>query len=368
MRTASPADASIIRGDGTYLVTGGLTGLGLLIGAVAGRARRETRGPGRTTHAIGRGAVGDCGDGAARRRRDGCCGRRRGPHGARHAARRRTRSVAAAQGHRPRRRRALRRRVATTDLDKFDEVFRPKVVGTALLDELTRGDALDFFVLYSSVAGVFGSPGQSNHAAASAYEDAFVASRRAAGLPAASIGWGAWSEIGAAVTHRVLDRAERRGMEAIHAGAGARGAGSHPPQWPRARRRGADRLDPVHHAGGCRARTVLFGLREGGRAAGGEGWRARRPPTSCRRWSRPHRLAGASCCSTTCARRRCRCSASTDRRPSTIAKRCTSADLDSLMAVELRNVLGRSLGCTLPATLLFDYTDARRADRRTSRR
>src|SRR6202034_1839439 len=49
--------------------------------------------------------------------------------------------------------------------DRFAAVFAPKVQGSLLLHQLTASDPLDFFVLYSSIAAVFGSPGQGNHAA-----------------------------------------------------------------------------------------------------------------------------------------------------------------------------------------------------------
>ena len=59
-------------------------------------------------------------------------------------------------------------------------------------------DTLDFFVLYSSVAAIFGSPGQGNHVAANAFMDTLAAARTEAGLRGLSINWGAWEGAGAA--------------------------------------------------------------------------------------------------------------------------------------------------------------------------
>src|SRR5690606_30530681 len=81
---------------------------------------------------------------------------------------------------------------------RFRTVMAPKVVGSWHLHQLTRHLPLDFFVLFSSGAAVLGSPGQSNHAAANAFMDALAHCRRAQGLPAVSINWGPWAEVGAA--------------------------------------------------------------------------------------------------------------------------------------------------------------------------
>jgi NADPH:quinone reductase-like Zn-dependent oxidoreductase/SAM-dependent methyltransferase/acyl carrier protein len=81
---------------------------------------------------------------------------------------------------------------------RFDKVFSPKMQGAWHLHQLTKKMPLDFFVLFSSAASLLGNRGQANHAAANAFLDAFVHYRRAQGLPALSINWGAWSEVGAA--------------------------------------------------------------------------------------------------------------------------------------------------------------------------
>ncbi len=67
--------------------------------------------------------------------------------------------------------------------EKFTKVLAPKVMGSWNLHRFTAGTPLDFFVLYASIAGVLGSPGQGNHAAANSFLDALAAHRRAQGLP-----------------------------------------------------------------------------------------------------------------------------------------------------------------------------------------
>jgi acyl transferase domain-containing protein/acyl-CoA synthetase (AMP-forming)/AMP-acid ligase II/acyl carrier protein len=85
----------------------------------------------------------------------------------------------------------------TTD-ESFRRVFAPKAIGAWNLDVLTSGMPLDFFVMFSSVASVLGSPGQSNYAAANAFLDGLAYDRRSRGLPALSVNWGPWAEVGMA--------------------------------------------------------------------------------------------------------------------------------------------------------------------------
>jgi acyl transferase domain-containing protein/NADPH:quinone reductase-like Zn-dependent oxidoreductase/acyl carrier protein/short-subunit dehydrogenase len=75
-------------------------------------------------------------------------------------------------------------------------VLAPKVLGALYLDELTRDLPLDFFVFYSSATTLFGNPGQGNYVAANAALEALARARRAAGLPATAVLWGAIDDVG----------------------------------------------------------------------------------------------------------------------------------------------------------------------------
>ncbi|MDJ0634241.1 MAG: alpha/beta fold hydrolase [Xenococcaceae cyanobacterium MO_188.B29] len=94
---------------------------------------------------------------------------------------------------------------------KFSQVISPKVLGAWNLHQLSVDLPLDFFVLFSSVASLVGSPGQSNYAAANAGLDAIARYRQARGLPALSINWGPWANAGMAVDKSV----NRKGINLI---------------------------------------------------------------------------------------------------------------------------------------------------------
>ncbi len=84
------------------------------------------------------------------------------------------------------------------DWRRFEKVMAPKVLGAWNLHELTQDAPLDFFVCYSSIASLIGSPGQGAYAAANAAMDALCEYRRRQGLPGLSVNWGPWSGDGMA--------------------------------------------------------------------------------------------------------------------------------------------------------------------------
>jgi polyketide synthase 12/epothilone polyketide synthase D len=223
VRVRVPTEATVaIRADGTYLVTGGLGGLGL---SVAGWLAERGAG-----HLV---LVGRSGAASAEQQAAVAALEARGARVtvarvdvANRAQLERLLAEVAASAM------PLRGVIHTAGvLDdgvlmqlspaRFRTVMAPKALGALHLHELTREAPLDFFVLYASGSGLLGSPGQGNYAAANTFLDALAQHRRARGLPALSIDWGLFADVGlAAAQENRGARLVSRGMRSLTAGEG----------------------------------------------------------------------------------------------------------------------------------------------------
>ncbi|MEU7039381.1 type I polyketide synthase, partial [Streptomyces sp. NPDC046237] len=107
--------------------------------------------------------------------------------------------------------------LADTDDAEIARVLDAKVAGAAHLDELTRerGQELDLFVVFSSIAATWGSGGQAVYAAANAHLDALVEQRRAQGITGTSVAWGPWAGPGMAEVGGAEEHLHRHGLVAL---------------------------------------------------------------------------------------------------------------------------------------------------------
>ncbi|RZQ63972.1 SDR family NAD(P)-dependent oxidoreductase [Amycolatopsis suaedae] len=237
--------------------------------------------------------------------------------------------------------------------DRLAGVFAPKADAAWYLHEATAGRDLAGFVLYSSVAGVLGGQGQGNYAAANSYLDALAAHRRSLGLPAVSIAWGPWADLGMTGGTRPI-----AGLTPIGAAQGMA-------MFDTAVAAGQPRVVALRLSVGLRARTevppLFHGLLPPGRrAAAGD--------TETAAATLLDRLRGQD-------------AAERDRVLSRLVTEYTAAVLghsdaaavdpereflemgfDSLLSVQLRNKLSETVGLRLPTTAIFDHqTPARLA-------
>jgi acyl transferase domain-containing protein len=106
--------------------------------------------------------------------------------------------------------------------DRFRRVLASKALGAWHLHRLTQGMTLDCFVLYSSFAALMGSVGQASYAAANAFLDALAHHRHGLGQPALSINWGAWAEVGMTARSPLGPQLAEQGLRAIRTADGLR--------------------------------------------------------------------------------------------------------------------------------------------------
>lgn len=100
--------------------------------------------------------------------------------------------------------------------ERMRSVMAPKVAGAWNLHRLTLEESLDFFVMFSSFSSLVGNPGQANYVAANSFLDSLAQFRRARGLPALTMNWGAVAEVGYVARHSELGRhLERLGIAAF---------------------------------------------------------------------------------------------------------------------------------------------------------
>ncbi len=234
--------------------------------------------------------------------------------------------------------------------ERFQTVLGPKADGAWNLHTATLDATLDFFVMFSSVAAVLASAGQGNYVAANAFLDALAHHRRAQGRVGLAINWGLWAEVGVAARPEITKRLMQQGIVAFSPARGMqlleRALQSDAPQamaiavdW----RRLLSLMSPpilstlaeevTHDAGprpAPRSNDGLTGEKLGAASA------AQRQP-----------LIEAFLIEQTAHVLRCSPSKVDVQRP------LTQLGIDSLMAVELKNRVEGDLGLTLPVTALL---------------
>jgi NAD(P)-dependent dehydrogenase (short-subunit alcohol dehydrogenase family)/acyl carrier protein len=266
---------------------------------------------------------------------------------------------------------------------RVEAVLRPKADAAWHLHELTASLDLQAFVLFSSVAATVGAAGQGSYVAANTFLDALASHRRAAGLPALSLAWGAWvhrAGIGRNLGENQLSRISRSGMAELSAEEGLalldaalnrdeallvparidlaglrlRGASVHPlwrglvpeiPALPEVPEAGLAPENPW--TGGLHRHAAAGGLDRHAAGTGAEGLRrqlAAMPGPDRHKLLvdlvRAHAAAVIG-------------HATAD--PVEPDRPFRELGFDSLTAVELRNRLNAATGLQLPATLIFDY-------------
>ncbi|MEZ6091685.1 MAG: SDR family NAD(P)-dependent oxidoreductase [Pirellulaceae bacterium] len=228
------------------------------------------------------------------------------------------------------------------------KVFDVKASGAWNLHESTLKDPVEMFHVYSSLASVIGAPGQSNHSAANGFLDGLIEMRNAAGLPGTSINWGPWSKIGEAARRGADMRADLQGIGVIEpvAGANAMTALLHQPS----QRIAVAKISSSALPARLKSKKLFDHLAsDAGTSDGGDVKRFVHVVAAAEESERSAlmidylRKSVADVLGMTDAKR---LSASTV---------LTDVGLDSLTALELRDLLQSEFGAELPASLVYDY-------------
>ena len=242
--------------------------------------------------------------------------------------------------------------------EQFESVFESKIAGSYFLHKHSQNRKLDFFVMFSSIVATVGSAAQANYASANAYMDALAHYRRSRGLAALSVNWGPWAGAGMAaeLAERGASNWSGRGISFLPADIGVAAldqllysgkpqAGVYRIDWDVF----GEQFPQDRPAPGFFAR-VLTERKPGQQeevAASGVGMLrelTEAPPPARRRMLVDHvrgqisKILGLS-----------------SAQAVDVSKGFKEMGLDSLMTVELRNRLQKNLQCALPSTLAFDY-------------
>ncbi|MGW2332277.1 type I polyketide synthase, partial [Streptomyces sp. NPDC001700] len=252
------------------------------------------------------------------------------------------------------------RALSDLDVEESAEAVAAKVAGARNLDELLGEAELDAFVLFSSNAGVWGGSGQGAYAAANAFLDALAEDRRARGLTATSVAWGAWAEGGMASSEEAERHLRRRGvlpMEPELAVSALVQAVEHDETFVAVADVDWARFVPGYVA--ARPRPLISDIPEAAKAVAAE--QGERDGVADGTSDLAGRLAGLT------EAEQARTILELVRTEAAGALGYPSADsveagrafrdmgFDSLTAVEVRNRLRARTGLNLPATLVFDY-------------